>query len=211
MRFNRPTVAAALAASALALTACEPDSSGTGAAAPASAAPSATATSTANGGQNPTAPGNAGAASPNPAASTGKPAGGTSAKPTGAPADDCSRKGGAVDGGAVVEAVEATAGAKFVLRARPTKFVCGPNVPGEPYFEATGSTETYEFAPGAKAYVLNQAKPEQASVDFLVKLVQGCKGSAHTAPAPYLCYANQFIVQFDQQGRITSATQMYRA
>ncbi|WP_404870720.1 hypothetical protein ACI1MP_37000 [Kitasatospora griseola] len=88
--------------------------------------------------------------------------------------------------------------------------VCGPNVPGEPYFEATGRTETYEFAPDATAYVLNQTKPEQG-LRHLVKIVQGCKGSAHTAPAPYFCYANQFTVQFDQQGRITSATQMYRA
>ncbi|MFD8600424.1 hypothetical protein ACFV1L_36040 [Kitasatospora sp. NPDC059646] len=207
MRFSRAIVAAALAASALAITACGPDGSGTGAAAPASS-PSAAGSA----GGDPAASATAGPASPKPAASTGKPAGGTTAKTTGA-ADDCSRKGGVVDGGTVVEAVEAVeaSSAKFALKARPTRFVCGPNVPGEPYFEATGNTETYEFAPDATAYVLNQTKPEQASVDFLVKIVQGCKGSAHTAPAPYLCYANQFIVKFDQQGRITSATQMYRA
>ncbi|MFD5560814.1 hypothetical protein [Kitasatospora griseola] len=207
MRFSRPTMAAVLAASAIALTACGPDGSGTDAAAPAS---SPSAAGSADSGQNPSASATTGSASPKPAATTGKPASGATVAPTVA-ADDCSRKGGVVDGGAVVEAVEATSGAKFVLKARPTRFVCGPNVPGEPYFEATGNAETYEFAPGVKAFVLNQAKPEQTSVDFLVKLVQGCKGSAHTAPAPYLCYANQFIVQFDQQGRITSATQMYRA
>ncbi|WP_404867405.1 hypothetical protein ACI1MP_01130 [Kitasatospora griseola] len=198
MRLNRFTTAAVLAASALALAACDPDGSPVGAA-PGTASAAA-----------PTA---GGAAAPSPA--TSKPAGGAeSPGKSGAgtakaspPAADCAA--GAAALGTVVVAVDAAESPKTVLKARAAKFVCGPDVPGEGYFEAAGDAKTYEFASGAQAFVLIDLKPKQATPQALAALVKACAKDPNSAPDLQHCYGNQLALKLDAQGRITTATQLY--
>ncbi|MFE1320524.1 hypothetical protein [Kitasatospora phosalacinea] len=201
MRLNRFAVAAALAASVLVLTACDPEAP-EAAPAPGSTAPSASAA----------APSSTAAAP-----SSAKPTGGAGAtkKPgtgkTSAPAADCTANAAAV--GTVVEAVDGdySNDMKITVTLRSTKFVCGPDVPGDGHFEATGSPKVYGFASGGEGYLLNGTTPEQASVDYIAKFVKDCAKNPNSAPQPYHCNGRQFTIEADAQGNLTKITQLYRA
>ncbi|MDR3036737.1 MAG: hypothetical protein LBV78_27150 [Kitasatospora sp.] len=198
MRLNRFAVAAVLAASALALTACDPegsssDASGSTPAATASASGSAAA---------PAASG-----SPKPSAGGGKAtAGGTTGKTT-APAADCTANAA---GRTVVEATENAYMTHVWMRAKSTKFVCGPDVPDDGHWEAQGDPRLYTFDNDVKTYLLDESlKAKSVDLFVFMKAQESCLKQAQPA-APYRCFGNQYEVKADAQNKVLSITQLYR-
>ncbi|BAJ27488.1 MULTISPECIES: hypothetical protein [Kitasatospora] len=186
-------MAAVLAASALALTACEPDGS----------APAATAAATTG----------VPAAATSPAAAS-KPAAGGTGKSTAAatgkaskPAADCTADAA---GRTVVEATENAYAVHVWMRAKSAKFVCGPDVPNDGYWEAQGAARLYEFDNDVKTMLLDD-KLQAKSVDLFVfmKAQEACLKNAEPA-APYRCFGNQYEIKVGgAQNKIVSITQLY--
>ncbi|GLW73398.1 hypothetical protein Kpho02_56970 [Kitasatospora phosalacinea] len=192
MRLNRLAVAAVLAASALALTACDPDGSGSDGA----SAPAATVTAA------PTAA----PASPKPPAGTGKPTAAASGKAT-TPAADCTA---GANGTTVLEATENAYSTHVWMRARSTRFVCGPEVPNDGYWEPQGDARVYEFDNAVKSYLLDdELKPRGVDLTAFMKVQEACLKNAEPA-APYRCFGNQYEVKLGAQGKVLSITQLYR-
>ncbi|MFD8599581.1 hypothetical protein ACFV1L_31710 [Kitasatospora sp. NPDC059646] len=195
MRLIRVTVAALTAASALALTACDPDAAAGGSAAPAPSSPAATGSAPA-----------AGSNSPKPSASSGKSAeaGGKPSKP----AADCTANAAQV--GTVVEATENGYLTHIWFRARPTRFVCGPDVPNDGYFEAVGEPKVYDVGNSTKTLLLDEnLKAKEVDVFVFMKAQEAC--IQHKQPAaPYRCFGNQYAVKLDSKGALLSVTQLYR-
>jgi len=193
MRLTRITVAALAAASALALTACDPEGS-TGSAAP---APASSAAST---------PAPAATDSPKPAASAGKSAGAGAKAST--PAADCTANAAQV--GTVVEATENGYMTHIWMRAKSTKFVCGPDIPNDGYFEAVGEPKVYDVGNDTKTLLLDEnLKPKEVDVFVFMKAQEACL--QHKQPAaPYRCFGNQYAVKLDSKGALLSVAQLYR-
>ncbi|MFC8721696.1 hypothetical protein [Kitasatospora sp. NPDC057198] len=199
MRLSRLTVAAVLAASALALTACDPDGAGSDAAAPAAS----TATTAAPTGS---AAAPAASASPKPAASTGKSAAAATGKAT-RPAADCTANAG---GRTVLEATENAYSVHVWMRARPTTFVCGPDVPNDGYWEPRGDARVYEFDNDVRTTLLD-GDLKSAGVDLttFMKVQEACLKNAEPA-APYRCFGNQYEVELGAQNKVVGIAQLYR-
>ncbi|MFE2351764.1 hypothetical protein [Kitasatospora cineracea] len=204
MRLNRFAVAAVLAASALALTACDPEGSSSDAS---GSAPAATASA---GGSAPAAA-PAASGSPKPSASGGKATtggatGGTTGKIT-APAADCTANAA---GRTVVEATENAYLTHVWMRAKSTEFVCGPDVPNDGYWEAKGDPQLYSFDNDVKTYLLDEnLKAKSVDLFVFMKAQEACLKQAQPA-APYRCFGNQYEVKADAQNKVLSITQLYR-
>ncbi|MFJ1795765.1 hypothetical protein [Kitasatospora griseola] len=193
MRLGRITAAALMAASALALTACDPDGS-TGSAAPAPASSSASNA----------AP--AATDSPKPTASSGKSGAGATKGAT--PAAGCTANAAQV--GTVVEAAENGYMTHIWMKARSTRFVCGPDVPNDGYFEAVGEPKVYDVGNDTKTLLLDEnLKAKEVDVFVFMKAQEACL--QHKQPAaPYRCYGNQYAVRLDAKGALLSVAQLYR-
>ncbi len=201
MRLDRLAVAAVLAAAALALTACDPEGSSSDA--PGST-PTAAATATATAGGSATAP--AASGTPKPAASGGKSTAGATGGTT-VPAADCTAN---ASGRTVLQATENAYLTHIWMRARSTRFVCGPDVPDDGYWEARGDAQVYEFDNDVKTYLLDENLKEK-SVDLttFMKVQESCLKKAQPA-APYRCFGNnQYEVKLGAQNKVLSITELY--
>jgi hypothetical protein len=209
MKVNRLAAAAAVAATAvLALTACGPDEVNGAAGSSTSAA----------------APAGGGTAQPAPAGSgapthTAKPTGTAkpTAKPTGAkpsggatPSQDCTAAAQQDRGGQqVVEATDNGYQTSVWMKAKPTKFVCGPDIPDDGYYQGYGSPALYSFSNDVKTYVLVGATPTAVSMDAFMKQQDDCLHNPNAVAAPGGCFGNQYVITANSQNVITSISQQY--
>ncbi|TQF05157.1 hypothetical protein E6W39_26605 [Kitasatospora acidiphila] len=208
MKATRIAAAAIVAAAALALTACGPDDTSTSAgSSPSAAASSAASTPTA-------APSAAPSTSAKPtAASPAKPTG--AAKPTATkssgttPGSDCTQLAMKNFSGQVVEATDNGYLTHIWMKAKPAKFVCGPDIPDDGYFEGYGTPALYSFSNDVKTFLLNGAKPVPVDLDTFMKHQDACLHSPSSVTAPYSCYGNKYIVTLTGQNEVTSITELY--
>lgn len=209
MKAHRLAAAAAVTVTTvLSLAACGPDEvdGATG-----SPTVSAAATATAGAG-----------AKPAPAASTSPTAGAkptaakpTAAKPTGkpsagAPSPDCTAAAQQGLGGqVVVEATDNGYQTSIWMKAKPTRIVCGADVPDDGYYESYGSPVVYTFSNDVKTFVLNGSTSEPVSLDAFMKQQADCLHNPSVVVAPGGCFGNQYLITADSQHVITSITQAY--
>ncbi|KQV17554.1 MULTISPECIES: hypothetical protein [unclassified Kitasatospora] len=190
-----PVATAVLAIAVLGLTACGPKE-----AAPATV-PSLTATATATATASATA-------TPTASAKPSAPAASKSATKAGATPADC--KANAAQVGRVIEAAEVGYATHVWMKAKETKFVCGPDVPGESYFEGTGAVKVFEFSNDVKTYVLADLKEKQLPLNDFMARAELCLTNRTAVQPPYNCYGNQFAVTVDSAGKISTIHQMFR-
>ncbi|MFF7635547.1 hypothetical protein ACFZB9_20680 [Kitasatospora sp. NPDC008050] len=209
MKTHRACAAVLLAAAALTLTACGPDET------TASTTPATSAAGGASVAATPTA-----AVTPSPKASSGS--SGSSAKPS-SPARASSTKPAGGTGGAsptanctanaagdrVVEATDDGYLTHVWMRAKATKFVCGPDVPDDGYFESYGNPTVFTFSNDVKTTVLADMKPKTVDLDTFMKLVDNCLHNPSAVQAPDSCYGNQYSITANSQNVITSIGQQY--
>ncbi|MGW2395807.1 hypothetical protein ACWCYY_04575 [Kitasatospora sp. NPDC001664] len=207
------TTALLLAATGLALTACGPQGDGgSSAAAPGTAntavAPSTTATPTA------TTPGSAATPVTNgstgtPTAGPAKPSATKTTKPGAAPSADCTANAAQV--GRVLQAVEVGYSTSVWIKAQETVFRCGPEVPGEGYFEATGPVKVFQLTNEVKSSVLHELKARQLPLQDFMKHLDTCLTDRNSVRLPYGCYGNQFAVTLEKgSGKIDKIDELYR-
>ncbi|MEV7176908.1 hypothetical protein [Kitasatospora sp. NPDC093679] len=200
--------AALLGAATLALTACDPNGTGADTAAPgagttASAAPSSSATSAPTGSATPTTK-----PSTRP---SGKPSTGrtTTAKPSGSgkPAADCTAAAQR-PGHKVINVTAATA---TKVTATPTRFVCGPDIDDDGYYEPTGAAGAYTFAPGATAELFAMSSTMSPKAVPLAEFATHAEDCAHNreVPQPYSCYGGNYDITVDSAGRITKISELF--
>lgn len=98
------------------------------------------------------------------------------------------------------------------LTARPTRFVCGPDVPGDGHYEADGTPAPYALTPIATATLVDLEHGEGATVVPLTVLVQHADDClAKREPTrPYGCYGDKYDLVSDSQGRITRISELYQ-
>jgi hypothetical protein len=205
MKATRFAAAAIVATAALALTACGPDDTSNSAGSSPSAAASAGA-------------GNPSAAAPVPSASA-KPTAASPAKPTGAakptkssgptPSSDCTQLAIKNIAGQVVEATDNGYMTHIWMKAKPAKFVCGPGVPDDGYFEGYGSPAVYSFSNDVKTFLLNGASPVPVDLDTFMKHQDACLHSPSSVTAPYACYGNKYVITVTGQNVVTAITELY--
>ncbi|MCC9311774.1 hypothetical protein LN042_32710 [Kitasatospora sp. RB6PN24] len=218
MKATRIAAATVVAAAALALTACGPDDTGDSA----GASPSAAASATASAAASATASAGASAPAASPTAVTSvKPISGGSAKPTGAakpsatkssgatPSSDCTELALKNIGGQVVEATDNGYLTHIWMKAKPAKFVCGPNVPDDGYFEGYGSPALYSFSNDVKTFLLEGATPKAVDLDTFMKHQDACLHNPSGVTAPYACYGNRYVLTVTGQNVVTSITELY--
>ncbi len=198
MKTRRLLAAAALVCTALTLTACGPDET-TGAAASPTAAPGTPSSPPAASGK-PAAP-----ATPSGVKTSAKP---TAAKPSGpAPTADCTAN--AANLGKVVEPTEVGFATHVWMKAKDTKFICGPDVPNDGYFESFGAAKLYTFSNDVKAYVLENIKPTSVSLNDFMNHADTCLKSPNTVQQPRSCYG-QYMITADSSNVITKIEERYR-
>ncbi|AUG76947.1 hypothetical protein CFP65_2089 [Kitasatospora sp. MMS16-BH015] len=200
------TAALATAALTLSLTACDPTQPSDGKSA---AAPAPTVTATAVPVSAPTGGTTAGAGqtTPKPTRATAKP--GTSTKPsaTAKPSADCTANA-QHPGHKVINATVAW-GSPDRIGANATKFVCGPDVPDDGYYEAVAPNTEYRFAAGAKATLLaTGVKTTEVPLARLLQQINTCTGHPGDA-GDYSCYGNMYDITVDATGRITTISELY--
>jgi hypothetical protein len=210
MKATRIAAAAVVATAALALTACGPDDTSNSAGSSPSAAASASA----------------GANAPGPAASSTPPAGAkpttaAPAKPTGAAKPSATKPSGSTPGsdctqiamqnfkGQVVEATDNGYLTHIWMKAKPAKFVCGPDIPDDGYFEGYGTPAVYSFSNDVKAFLLNDGKPTAVDLDTFMKHQDACLHNPTSVAAPHACYGNKYLVTLTGQNEVTSITELY--
>ncbi|MCX4749643.1 hypothetical protein OG455_29720 [Kitasatospora sp. NBC_01287] len=228
MRNRRLFAATALLTTALglSLSACGPDTPSTtspnaNAGAPSTAASTApsTAPSTAANAPAPVAtvptppasaaPAAATSAKPTPAKTTAKP---TPTKPTAAPSSptaDCTAAA-THPGHKVINAVTGWADPNR-LGGNPTKFICGPDVPDDGYYQSVAGSADYTFAPGATAHLVGNYASEggqSVSITDLLTHIDHCT-TGNTTGNPSACYGNMYDITVDSAGRITTITEVY--
>lgn len=199
------TTVALLAAATLGLTACDDNSTGSSAPTTAATAPSTLASVS---------------AASAPASPTGHPS--TAPKPSGSgrtatsqppapktPSADCTTRA-QHPGHKVIDVVGVTPGS-LQLKATATRFVCGPDVPDDGYYESAGAPASYQLAPGATADLMvldAQSGPRPASVADLIKHASECI-QGHDVARPYGCYGNMYDITVDSAGHITDISELY--
>ncbi|WP_035800094.1 hypothetical protein [Kitasatospora mediocidica] len=175
--------AAALACAALSLTACGPDDP-----TPAGAAPTAPARTSAPG-TAPSTPATAPTASAKPAA-------------------DCTAN--AVEPGHRVIVATAVGHATSVwMKALDTKFVCGPDIPNDGYFQGYGTPQLYSFSNDVKTGMLADMKTKSLELNTFMKLAGECLATPNSMPQPYQCYGNSYDVTVNSKNVITSINELY--
>ncbi|GAA1240211.1 hypothetical protein GCM10009665_33840 [Kitasatospora nipponensis] len=211
MNANRLSAAAVLAVAALALTACGPDETAGAPAAAGSSAPTA-----ASSGAAPSATAQPSATQPSAAKPSATPSSSarptaakpSATKPTGAtPSPDCTAQAASV--GQVVEATDNGYLTSVWMKAKPTKFVCGPDVPDDGYFTGYGSPAVYSFSNDVKTSLLAGVQEKSVDLDTFMKHMDTCLHSPSTVAAPYQCYGNQYVVKVSGQNVVTSISELY--
>ncbi|MFG2820420.1 hypothetical protein ACGFX4_13420 [Kitasatospora sp. NPDC048365] len=211
MSVRRPAASLLLAAAALALTACS--SGGTTTAAGSSATPAATVAASASASASAGATASTGAGTgAGTGTATAKPTAGSTAKPSAkpVPAGDCTAAAQRPGGHKVISATVAWGGPDRI-GAAPTRFVCGKDVPGEGYWEATTGDDTYFFAPGATAELLVGTQAKAVPVARALQQVVACTTDNKASQGEYGCYGNLYEITLDGAGKITRIAAMYRA
>lgn len=137
----------------------------------------------------------------------------TTAKPTAAaptPGSDCTAAANH-PGHKVINATVAW-GDPNRIGANATKFVCGPDVPNDGYYQAVAPNTGYTFAPDAKATLLGRyisTDPSTAvSITDLLTHINQCVQNPG-ADGPHLCYGNNYDVTVNGAGQITTITELY--
>ncbi|MER5862747.1 hypothetical protein [Kitasatospora sp. NPDC002040] len=190
---------ALLAAAVIALTACGPSE------AKPEAVPTATAVASGAPGAAP-APASAASAKPVPVSSASK--GAPKAPKASAPVADCQADAAQV--GHVIEAAEVGYATHVWMKAKETRFVCGPDLPGASHFEATGAVKVFEFTNEVRTYVLADLKEKPFPLNDFMARAEACLTDRSAVQRPYGCYGNQFAVKVDAAGRISEIHQLYR-
>ncbi|WP_329569554.1 hypothetical protein [Kitasatospora sp. NBC_01266] len=230
MRNNRllATTALLTAALGLSLTACGPDS--TPSAGASSARTAASPSTNTDPGTSPSSPSAPSAAAPSAAPVANAPtpvalpttrpsakptASKPAAKPTAAPTTpttptaDCTANANH-PGHTVINATVGWADPDRI-GANATKFVCGPDVPNDGYYQPVNQNSSYTFAPGATAHLVGQYASEggmNVSIDTLLTHIVHCTTNNPTGnPSP--CYGNNYDITVDGSGRITSISELY--
>ncbi|MGK4583559.1 hypothetical protein [Kitasatospora sp. HPMI-4] len=203
----RFSAAAVLAVAALSLTACGPDSSSDNAGSAATTGPASTAGPA--GTTQPTAPEASGNTTPVKPVSAGQGSSKqSSAKPTRTtPSDDCTARAAGV--GRVVEATENGYLTHIWMRAKPTKFICGPDVPDDGYFEGYGTPTVFTFDNNVKTSLLNGVHEQQVDLNTFMKHMDDCLNNQSAVTAPYHCSGNQYVIKANGQNVITSISELY--
>ncbi|GAA5003725.1 hypothetical protein [Kitasatospora paranensis] len=199
-------VSALLATTTLALTACDP--TGTSADAPAANASTAATASTSTGAR-PTGAGTAGAT----------PTGKSTTKPT------ASRSAGAKPSGKATPTADCTAAAQKAghkvinvsaatatqVTATPTRFVCGPTVDDDGYYQPTGAAVSYTFAAGAGAELFVMTEGMGPKSVTLAQFATHAGACAHQQPVPepYSCFGGNYDITVDAAGHITKISELY--
>ncbi|GAA0676297.1 hypothetical protein GCM10010193_31750 [Kitasatospora atroaurantiaca] len=189
---------ALLATATLTLTACDGDGD-TGAGPSASGTPSATVSASASTTPTGTKP------------TTGKPKPPVTAKPSTskAPSGDCTAAA-QHPGHKVLNVVSGAAGSTQ-LTATATKFVCGPNVDNDGYYEPVGASATYQLAAGATAELVtldSTVSQRAVSVPQLIQHVNDCAQHREVAQ-PYSCFGGNYDITVDSVGHITHISELY--
>jgi hypothetical protein len=197
-------IGALLATTTLALTACDPNAT-SGDAPPATAA----ATASTSAGAQPT-----GAATPSATPtgrSTAKPTAShsASARPSGkaTPTADCT----AAAQKAGHKVINATAATATQVTATPTRFVCGPTVDDDGYYQPTGAAVSYTFAAGASAelFVMTEGMgPKSVPLAQFATHVGAC-AHQQPVPEPYSCFGGNYDITVDAAGHITKISELY--
>ncbi|KJK55089.1 hypothetical protein [Saccharothrix sp. ST-888] len=101
---------------------------------------------------------------------------------------------------------------KNQLSATATKFICGPDVPNDGYYEPTGSPRTFKLAPGAQSrlialgdFGITQTEVPAAQ---LIKHADDCAHQRDVA-RPYNCFGGNYDITVDSAGRITRIDEAY--
>ncbi|MDH6124559.1 hypothetical protein [Kitasatospora sp. GP82] len=203
MSAHRPLVAAALlATTVLSLAACGAGSTTSTAAASASPAvatsPSASATVPQ---QSSATPAISHTATAHPSA-PGKPAQGT-------PAADCTTAAQR-PGHRVVNVVSGTAGSSEIA-ATATKFICGPNVDDDGYYQPAGSPTTFKIASGAQGELFTLGNTTATRGVPVAQLIQHADDCGHHRPVdrPYSCFGGNYDITVDVAGHITHISELY--
>jgi hypothetical protein len=158
----------------------------------------------------------AAAVSPAPSADAAASGAKPSAKPTAAPgsgsaqspAADCTAQAHH-PGHKVINATVAW-GSPNRIGFNETKFVCGPDVPNDGYYEAAASSpDALTFAPGATAQLLAGVQAKDVSVDRLLQQINACTTQNASSMSPYSCYGNMYDVTLDANGKITQIRELY--
>ncbi|MEY9948448.1 hypothetical protein [Kitasatospora sp. GAS1066B] len=207
MKANRLAAATALALATLALTACGPDdTTSTGSAASAAPSKAATAPGTPTASSAPAATARPSGAKP----TTAKPSG---AKPSGAastgatPTADCTANASGV--GRVIEATDDGYLTHIWMKAKSTKFVCGPDIPDDGYFTSYGDPAVFTFSNDVKTTLLANAQNQPVDLDTFMKHVDDCLHNKAAVKQPYDTCRNQYAVTVNSQNVITKADELY--
>jgi len=192
---------ALLATATLTLTACDGDGD-TGAGPSASGSPSATVSASPGGSVQPSASATHTSTKPKPPATT-KP---STSK---APSRDCTAAA-QHPGHKVLNVVSGVAGSTQ-LTATATKFICGPNVDNDGYFEPNGPSATYQLAAGATAELVSaesSISQRAVSVPQLIQHINDCAQHREVAQ-PYGCFGGNYDITVDSAGHITHISELY--
>lgn len=201
MSARRLLATAVLATAALTLTGCGPDVTTTAGSSPTAAMSPTSAPSPAT----PTA-----AASPSAAASSTKPSSAkpTAVKPTTAkPTADCTANAAGV--GTVIKATAVGYATHVWMKALDTKFICGPDIPDDGYFEGYGAVKLYSFSNDVKTSVLVGTTQQPVELNDFMAQADTCLTSPNSVQGPRGCFGNEFVVTVTGANVITSIKQLY--
>ncbi|MER5638498.1 hypothetical protein ABT095_16245 [Kitasatospora sp. NPDC002227] len=198
------TTVLAAATLTLTLTACDPatpSAPASTAAAPVVTASPVTAPSTPTSATTP-------ATTPKPEKTSTKP----TAKPSSStPAADCTANA-QHPGHKVINATVAW-GSPDRIGANATRFVCGPDVDNDGYYEAVSPNSEYRFAAGAQAVLIGpgakgiESKPVPLS--RLLQQINTCTSHSNAPGSEYGCYGNMYDITLDPSGKITTITELF--
>ncbi|GAA1993546.1 hypothetical protein GCM10009738_88150 [Kitasatospora viridis] len=120
--------------------------------------------------------------------------------PSGTPA--CAANAAKVGRVIEVTSVQATG-----LQAKEAKFVCGPDVPDDGYFQGYGNAAPFTFAPDVKTVLLHGITPSTVPLSTFTKHAQGCV--AQQDDPNYECFGNHYVITVTGNNEITSITSLY--
>ncbi|MFE0458088.1 hypothetical protein ACFW1A_02350 [Kitasatospora sp. NPDC058965] len=190
-----------LTAAALTLTACGPDES---------PAPAAAGSPTASVTAVPSVPAAPSTGPAHPASPSAKPSAKPTAKPSGTakPTADCTAAATSSIG-RVVESVDSAYTVHVWMKAKETKFVCGPDVPNDGYFEGYGNPAVFTFSNDAKYLLFADMKPTPVSLDVFMKHMEDCRNNPSAVQQPYSCYGGMYAITTTGGNTVTSITELF--
>ncbi|GAB2734040.1 hypothetical protein GCM10010442_64320 [Kitasatospora kifunensis] len=103
------------------------------------------------------------------------------------------------------------------LVAEPARFVCGPGVPDDGYWQGVGRLSLYSLAPNATFQLFDQVKAntsgstglDPVSRQVFLQVANDCATNAVTVPKPYGCYGNMYAVTLGSGNTVTSISEIY--